>query len=150
MWKCVWPLPTKIHLLVVLLCQEQCREATEVIASVLEHTLTGDTWDNPTSIYSSARLDSNTIANYDRILCLAHGICDMPDPVFLPQLQRLLQDVVAITPPSRPIWREYLLLRLVQAAIACGGDADALLAAADLHTDYALVRNAIQKLKQQS
>lgn len=138
----------QMNRLVVLLCQEQCREATGVIASVLAHTLTGDTWSNPTSIYSSARLDSNTIANYDRILCLAHGISQMPDPVFLPQLQRLLGDVAAITPPSRPIWREYLLLRLTEAAIACGGDAEALLTAADLHTDYALVRKAIQKLKQ--
>lgn len=136
----------QINRLVVLLCQEQCRDAIPVIASVLAHTLTGDTWLNPTSIYSSARLDSNTIPNYDRILCLAHGIGEMPDPVYLPELARLLADVVAIAPPTRPIWRDYLVLRLVEAAVACGGDAGKLLAGAGLDMEYAVVRKAVKTL----
>lgn len=136
----------QMNRLVVLLCQEQCRNAIPVIASVLAHTLPGDTWANNSSIYSAARLDSNTIPNYDRILCLCHGISAMPDPVYLPELERLLGDVVAVTPPKQQIWRDYLVLRIVQAAAACGGDVAGLLAKAKLDTDYAIVRNAVAQL----
>jgi len=136
----------QINRLVVLLCEAQCGDAVPVISSVLAHTLPGDTWENPTSIYSAARLDSNTIPNYDRILCLCHGISAMPDPVYLPELERLLRDVVATKAPQRPIWRDYLVLRLIHAAAACGGDAQKLLDSAKLDMQYALVRNAAKKL----
>ena len=139
----------QMNRLLVLLCQEQCRDAVPVIASVLKNTFPGDMWENNTSIYSAARLDSNTIPNYDRILCLCHGISAMPDPVYLPELERLLRDVVGVTPPRQQIWRDYLVLRLVQAAVACGGKASALLENTGLDMQHAIVRDAVKKLTEQ-
>lgn len=136
----------QMNRLVVLLCEEQCRDAIPAIGAVLANTVPGGGWENPTSIYSSARLDSNTLPNYDRILCLAHGISIMPDPIFLPELTRLLADVAATTPPAQQIWRDYLVLRLIRAAVACGGDAKQLLAGAKPDTQHAIVRNAVAQL----
>jgi hypothetical protein len=137
----------QMNRLVALLCAENCREAVPVIASVLKNTVPGGGWENPTSVYSRARLDSNTIPNYDRILCLAHGIEAMPDPAFLPELTRLIRDVAAVPPLPQQIWRDYLMLRLLRAAVACGGNAAQLLDLAALDLTYALVRREAERLR---
>lgn len=129
----------QMNRLMILLASEQCRCAIPVIASILAHTVPGGNWKNSSSIYSSVRLDTNTLPNYDRILCLAHAITAMPDPAFLSELKRLTLDVISVVPPPAQIWRDYLIIRLIQAFAACGGKADELLLKADLDHRYAVI-----------
>ena len=63
----------------------------------------------------------------------------MPDGVFLPELKRLMEEVIRVAPPRAQIWRDYLILRLLQACAACGGEVGELLAAAGLDRQYAIV-----------
>lgn len=129
----------QMNRLMILLSEEQCRKAIPAIASVLEHTVPGGEWINRSSIYSSGRLDSNTLPNYDRILCLAHAITAMPDSVFLPELKRLTEEVIRVAPPKAQIWRDYLILRLLYACAACGGAIRELLSSAGLDAQYAII-----------
>ena len=111
----------QINRLMVLLGRCHILEAADALCAVLDHTVPGGDWKNKSSIYSSIRLDTNTIPNYDRILCLADALENIPTSKALPGLQRLMDEISVIPPPSAPIWRDYLMMRLIGAYLACGG-----------------------------
>lgn len=136
----------QMNRLMVLLAHEHCSAAIPVIASLLAHTVPGGGWINHGSRVQATRLDVNTLPNYDRILCLAHAILDMPDPVYLPELKRLTEEIIALSAPKAQIWRDYLILRLIQATAACGEKIAPLLQKAKLDDRYATIRAIINRL----
>lgn len=111
----------QINRLMILMGRCHILEAADALCAVLDHTVPGGDWKNKSSIYSSIRLDTNTIPNYDRILCLADALENIPTSKALPGLQRLMDEISVIPPPSAPIWRDYLMMRLIGAYLACGG-----------------------------
>lgn len=136
----------RMNQLAVLLANAGEEQAIPAILSMLQNTVPGGGWENDTSVYASIRLDVNTLPNYDRALCLAHAIDDMPDPCFLPELERLMLDIAALPAPKAAIWRDYLLLRLLLAYARCGGDAGAMSPRLALNTQYRMIRDGLARL----
>ena len=136
----------RMNQLAVLLANAGERRAIPAILSLLQNTVPGGGWENGASVYASIRLDVNTIPNYDRALCLAHAISDLPDACFAAELERLMLDIAALPAPQAAIWRDYLLLRLLSAFARCGGDAAALLPRLKLDTRYKTIRDGLAAL----
>lgn len=128
----------QMNRLMVLLSWNHCRAAVPVLVSMLDHTVPGGEWINESSVYSSIRLDTNTIPNYDRILCLAFSIIQMPDETFRPGLERLYREVAVILAPKARVWRDYLLLKMAQAYARCGGDPQTLFDIGAIDLNYSV------------
>lgn len=131
----------QMNRLMVLLADNRCEGLIPVLNSVLSHTVPGGEWFNPSSVYSSIRLDTNTIPNYDRILCLAYAIKKMPSECFLEGMKRLYTDIAAIPAPDAKVWRDYLLLKLAQAYHKCGGNVWEMMVTCSPDLDCEMIRD---------
>jgi len=109
-----------INQLVILLSRAHYTNAIPVICEVLHNTDVGSGWKNDTSQYISGRLDCQSIANYDRILCLAEAAVLMPSDTYVYDLTRLFEDIESQDAPPAPFYKEYLQIRLLAAMKACG------------------------------
>jgi hypothetical protein len=111
-----------INQLVTLLSRAVYKPAIPVILDVLKCTELGSGWENDTSHYAMVRLDCQSIANYDRILCLAEAAVLMPDPSYADELTRLYEDLEVPKAPSAPFYKEYLQMKLLAGMKKCSAD----------------------------
>jgi len=109
-----------INQLVILLSRVCYTKAISVIYKVLCNTQLGSGWENNTTQYVSSRLDCQTIANYDRILCLGEAAILMPDSRYASELIRLYEEIECLEAPSAPFYKEYLQIKLLAAVKSCG------------------------------
>jgi len=109
-----------INQLVILLSKAHIKDAVPVIYNVMCNTTPGSGWQNNSSQYVSVRLDCQSAANYDRILCLAEAAVLMPDSIYASELTRLYKEIEVQEAPPATFYKEYLQVRLLAAMKACG------------------------------
>lgn len=109
----------EMNQLVTLLVKARYEPIKASISAMLNNTVPGGAWLNDASDYARIRLDCQTIPNFDRILCLAECIIQMPSSEFIPALQRIYDQTYASPIFDSPFYKEFLLYKIAYALQCC-------------------------------
>lgn len=132
--------------LAVMLSKVKHQKAIPVIAQMLSNTSTSGEWLDEDSIHARIRLENNTIPNYDRIWCLARAAVYQPSESYIPELERIYNEIAKQDMQVASFYKDDLLISIREALYACGVKKEDL-PTAGIDTGYAVNLRALNELK---